>query len=156
MRERKSARWLIVSPEDNLLLFRFSHDQGALAGSAYWATPGGAVKVGETFEAAAERELYEETGIRVTEVGAFVGERNFPMQLADGERIEARERYYFARVEGEHVVSAHWTAQECEVIATYRWWPLADLQVTTETVWPTGVFEMLTVALAADHTRQMR
>ncbi len=49
MRERKAARLLVVSPARTVLLFRFVHKDGALAGRNYWATPGGGVEAGETF-----------------------------------------------------------------------------------------------------------
>lgn len=59
MRTRRSARLLILNASHEVLLFRFVHSQDALAGSAYWATPGGGVEQGESFEQAAVRELYE-------------------------------------------------------------------------------------------------
>jgi len=55
---------LVVDLSGRILLFRFVHRIGALAGQDYWATPGGGVEDGETFEQAAIRELEEETGIR--------------------------------------------------------------------------------------------
>ncbi|WP_259741050.1 NUDIX domain-containing protein, partial [Pseudomonas poae] len=55
MRERKAARLLVISPSRNVLLFRFIHKDGALAGRNYWATPGGGLEDGETFHAAAIR-----------------------------------------------------------------------------------------------------
>ena len=65
MRRRRSARLLIIEPAGRVLLVRFVFKKGALAGEDYWATPGGGVEEGETFEQAAIRELREETGIRV-------------------------------------------------------------------------------------------
>jgi NUDIX domain len=57
MRHRPSARLLILDGAGKILLFRFVHKKGALAGQDYWATPGGGVEEGETFEQAAIREL---------------------------------------------------------------------------------------------------
>ncbi len=54
MRTRPAARLLIMSPENRLLLFRFSHRDDALAGRSYWATPGGGVEEGELFADARE------------------------------------------------------------------------------------------------------
>jgi 8-oxo-dGTP pyrophosphatase MutT (NUDIX family) len=52
-----------------VLLFRFSYKRGALAGRTYWATPGGGLEEGDTFEQAAIRELKEETGLHVDTIG---------------------------------------------------------------------------------------
>ena len=85
MRRRPSARLLIIDDAGRVLLFRFVHHEGALAGQDYWATPGGGVEEGETFEQAAIRELEEGTGIRAENVGPEVAQREFALQLPDGE-----------------------------------------------------------------------
>ena len=57
--KRPAARLLVTDPAGRLLMFRFTAEGRA----PFWVTPGGAVDPGESFEAAARRELYEETGI---------------------------------------------------------------------------------------------
>ena len=127
MRRRRSARLLIIEPAGRVLLFRFVFKKGPLAGEDYWATPGGGVEEGETFEQAAIRELREETGIRVESVGPPVGQREFVLQLSDGEHVVADER--FLRVEAKEATLSRdeWTAQEVEVMVAHRWWSRDEL-----------------------------
>ena len=63
MRARPSARLILLDPQDRVLLFLFHHREGPLAGSRFWATPGGSLEPSETYAQAAHRELFEETGI---------------------------------------------------------------------------------------------
>jgi 8-oxo-dGTP diphosphatase len=146
MRSRPSARLLVIDPRGRVLLFRFVFKNGALAGQDYWATPGGGVEDGETFEQAAVRELEEETGIRVQDVGPEVGQREFVLQLPDGERVRADERYFLVRSEGALLSRDGWTALEAEVMVDHRWWSRDELAQTSDAVWPENLLAMLTAA----------
>ena len=143
IRERRSARLLITTPKRRVLLFRFVHRSGALAGQAYWATPGGGVEHGETFADAAMRELREETGICTAQVSPLAGQRNLLLQLPDGEHVLAIERYFVICTDTESISRAGWTAQERGVMADHRWWGRDELSNTTETIYPEGLVEML-------------
>lgn len=148
MLSRPSARLLLLDPEGRVLLFRFVHASGPLAGRTYWATPGGALKAGETFAEAAVRELYEETGIRTGDIGREVARRRFALPMPNGSRVRADERYFVVRTAAIAISRAGWTDLEKEVMAAHRWWSPADLAATSETVFPEDLIAMLRVAVA--------
>ena len=149
MRSRPSARIFILDSAGRILLFRFVHKNGALAGQEYWATPGGGVEHGETFEQAAIRELEEETGIVVQNIGAQVGRREFVLQLNDGEHVMADERFFLVALEDTPSLSRdRWTAFETEVMAEHKWWSREELADTAATVWPENLLAMVNAATA--------
>lgn len=143
MRERKAARLLVVSPSAEVLLFKFAHNDGPLAGRNYWATPGGGVEDGETFHAAAIRELREETGIQVDTVAEPVADRRFSMLLPSGETVVAVEKYFIVHAQSLSLSRAEWTLDEAQVMADHHWWSAQELRATAETVFPEGLVEML-------------
>lgn len=143
MRERKAARLLVISPYRDVLLFKFLHKDGALAGKNYWATPGGGLEDGETFHAAAIRELREETGIQVNTVVGPVADRRFSMLLPSGETVFAVEQYFVVHVDSQIISSSEWTLHETQVMADHHWWSALELRSTGETVWPEALVEML-------------
>lgn len=150
MRSRPSSRLLIIDPENRVLLFRFVFRRGALAGQDYWATPGGGVEPGETFEQAAIRELREETGIRVESVDPPIAEREFLLTLPDGEQVMAQERFFVIGVENAALSTDGWTSDERDVMASSKWWSMAELAASDATIWP----EDLPTILKA-HTRDV-
>jgi 8-oxo-dGTP diphosphatase len=143
LRTRASSRLLVLDPSERVLLFRFVYGSGALAGRGFWATPGGEINPGETFEAAAMRELFEETGIRVDDVGAEIAQRTFVMQLPDGEHVMADERFFVIRAGDGALSREHWTDLEREVMAEHRWWTRTELAETREVIFPENLAEML-------------
>jgi 8-oxo-dGTP diphosphatase len=148
MRARPSARLLVLDPSGRVLLFRFVFKKGVLAGQDYWATPGGGVEDGETFQQAAIRELREETGIRVKDIGPEVARRELVLLLPDGERVMADERYFLIRSKDATLSREGWTAEEREVTVDHKWWSQGELAKTSETVWPEELLEMLRAATA--------
>lgn len=149
MRTRPAARLLVTDRHCRVLLFSFDHQTGALAGRRYWATPGGGVEEGESFAQAAVRELREETGMRVTDVGAEVARRRAVFLLADGEHVHEDERYFHVVVPDLRVDTAGWTAYETQCMTAYRWWSREELAATSEEVWPRDLLALLDAVCGA-------
>jgi 8-oxo-dGTP pyrophosphatase MutT (NUDIX family) len=143
MLRRPSSRLLVLDAAKRLLLFRFQHRDGALAGQSFWATPGGGVEDGETFEQAAQRELWEEVGLVVGHPGPQIAQRIVSFALPTGEMVEADERYFVIQTEEAVVSDAGWTALERSVMAECRWWAQSELLSTADQVWPETLNEIL-------------
>jgi 8-oxo-dGTP diphosphatase len=143
MRERPSSRLLILDPEVRVLLFQFVHREGPLSGQVFWATPGGGLDTGESYEVAACREMLEETGLRIDHPGPQVARRITKFQLPSGEQVSSDERYFVIRVEASQISDERWTDLEREVIARHRWWSPADLRRTGDQVWPENLAQIL-------------
>ncbi|MGC0831093.1 NUDIX hydrolase [Pantoea agglomerans] len=136
MRIRPSSRLIIVSPDNRVLLFRFCHKDGALKGKTYWATPGGGHEKNESFEQAAIRELFEETGLIRTLTGPQIASQNFTMMLPSGETVLAEERFFMIDANTVELDRSGWSSNEQEVIRDYHWWTIEELIHTNETIFP--------------------
>lgn len=98
---------------------------------------------GETFHAAAIRELREEIGIQVNTVVGPVADRRFSMLLPSGETVFAVEQYFIVHAESQILSSSEWTLHETQVMADHHWWSAPKLRSTGELVWPEALVEML-------------
>lgn len=84
-----------------------------------WALPGGGVDQGETSRAAAGRELFEETGVRVNPAHL--------QQIAAFDQPDRDPRGRYVTVAYLIVVPANTPITAGDDARTARWWPLNDL-----------------------------
>ena len=137
--ERPAARILLVDAAGRVLLFRF--DTGDER-PPFWCTPGGAVDPGESYAAAARRELLEETGIHA-DPGPEVAQRIVEFLTIERVEVIADERWFRVDIDGAEVDSSRHTALERRVMTQWRWFAREEIARWPETIHPADIAAML-------------
>jgi 8-oxo-dGTP pyrophosphatase MutT (NUDIX family) len=140
---RLAARVLLVDEQDRVLLIH-GRDPGRPDRPPWWITPGGGLDEGETRADAARRELLEETGLRVGDLGPVVLTRSVEFEF-EGEWFAQDEVFYLVRVKSPDVGldTSGWNDIERRALSELRWWTLPELAATTELVFPESLAELL-------------
>jgi 8-oxo-dGTP pyrophosphatase MutT (NUDIX family) len=116
---RQSAKVLLVDPSDRVLLLS-AIDTKAADPIVFWFAVGGGVKEGESPENAAIREVEEETGLLIDQVGPGVLRRHASFEF-EGEAVEQDEEYFFARVAPFSPTTANMEEVELRTHVEFRW-----------------------------------
>ena len=137
---RRAGRVVVLDPGDRVLLLRYDEDPPA---GRHWATPGGGLNPGESYAAAARRELAEETG---WDDIALLGEihRHVRLITYEGGVRRQRERLFLARTgQVRRQLGAVAAMHASDGITAWRWWTLPELDTTAELVWPRGLAALI-------------
>lgn len=133
---------VLLDPDGRVLLFRLDPDLDP-DGRGYWYLPGGGMRRGETAEAAARRELREETGIQEVSIGPVIGERTGVRFRFGGREILQDEWYVAGRLPTTAVGIGRLTGSERRAVEASRWWTTSELAETREIVHPTGLLDLI-------------
>ena len=101
MQSRKSSRVVLLNDRNEVFMFRHTGRT-----QTYWVLPGGGVEEGETWEDAALREMWEETGITGIPLGPCIWTRHAVNRSGSFPRI-GDERYYLVRCGMRDVTNEH-------------------------------------------------
>ena len=148
---RLGGRVLLVDPSDRILLIHERLEDG----STHWLTPGGGVEPGETTPEAAQREAWEEAGIRVSippESDPVLTTRR--LWSWDGVEYDQIDEFFLARLPDDIAPRpAALTDVERQTLIEMRWWTLTELRSTDATLLPTNLGDVLVAALRAEGHR---
>jgi 8-oxo-dGTP pyrophosphatase MutT (NUDIX family) len=128
LRLRPAARAVILDDQDRVLLVHFDFGAAAELPTGLWACPGGGIEPNESVPEGLRRELREEVGLQVDDIGQPIWHKEhvFPFGNWDGQR----DTYYLIEVQHFDPHPALSMAElRAENVDGLRWWSLAELQL---------------------------
>jgi ADP-ribose pyrophosphatase YjhB (NUDIX family) len=138
--ERRSGRVILLDAAQQVLLIRFVVERNHQP-FVFWATPGGGVEEGETDLDAARRELAEETALDIALTG--------PVHTVastfehEGKLLDSVDVFFLGRHDPKGVALHFKTEAERAAMKELRWWTIAELERSTEIVFPTDLAQVL-------------
>jgi 8-oxo-dGTP pyrophosphatase MutT (NUDIX family) len=146
MHVRLTARLLVIDDQQRLLLIRV-HDTRPVHEafpdmSIYWNTPGGGVEPHETYQQAAQRELWEETGITTDKVGPCVWLHERILE-GDKWRVLLQEWFFVVFVPSSVISLENLLPYEQDAHKAYYWWTHQELARSSEKFMPIGLAQLI-------------
>jgi ADP-ribose pyrophosphatase YjhB (NUDIX family) len=138
--ERRSARVILLNTAHQVLLIRFVVARQHKP-FVFWATPGGGVEEHETDLEAARRELAEELALDIVLTGPV---HTFTSTFEhEGKPIDAVDVFFLGRHEPQGVALHFKTEAERAAMKEIRWWTIAELERSSETIFPPDLARLL-------------
>ncbi len=138
LRLRRAARLIVLDPEGRALMFRYD----VPGRPPFWVTAGGECEPGESFDDAARRELFEETGF-IADPGPQIAQLTPQFITVEGEPVQADERFFLVRVHDAQIDTSRHTVLEQQLMTQHRWFNRAELADWPEAVFPAGLGDMI-------------
>jgi 8-oxo-dGTP pyrophosphatase MutT (NUDIX family) len=144
---RLAVKLILLDADDRVLLI---HAKDSQSQAECWYPVGGGVEPGESLQAAAEREAYEETGLTHLPAGTPVWHRDHRYEF-NGQAFDVHEEWLLHRVEHFTPQPANLSAYEARTILGFHWWRAQDLLTTTETIFPPELGHLLRELVTGRH-----
>jgi 8-oxo-dGTP pyrophosphatase MutT (NUDIX family) len=123
---RATSRVLLIDPEDRVLMFlQYGKDRAV---APRWITPGGGVDAGEDHDAAAIREVREETGLSLSVVPEPFLEEDFDPDQRWHPYDQGHWAWYAVHVARFEPDRSGWTDEELADVVEWRWFTADEMR----------------------------
>ena len=142
MQERITARTALFNEKNQILLLQFTVDN-----EIFWLTPGGKIELNETPFLAAQRELFEETGISNAD---FITPHSYYFESTstiNGTLTLFKEHIFIAYNKQEILTDSYRSDEEKQIITTSKWWDLNEFKTSGEILYPLDLLTTLHTAV---------
>jgi 8-oxo-dGTP pyrophosphatase MutT (NUDIX family) len=140
--DRRAARVLLLDPSGRVLLLRGCDP--ARPERRYWFTVGGGLETGESLTDAAVREVYEETGLRITPADLVGPVRTDHVEFPfDGQWYSQEQSFFIVRADAFTADLTNLADYEVSSVDTTRWWSADELAATAEVFYPADLADLL-------------
>lgn len=143
---RRVSRVVLLDENDRFLLLLTASPR-LQTPVVRWLTPGGGVEDHETHSEGAIRELFEETGLRVDDVGEPIWSIHGQSVFNDGHVQTTYSEYFVVRTSRFELTNEYWMANEFIDITDVRWWTLQELHDSGEKYSPEPLLDIVRLAI---------
>lgn len=144
---RNQARGFVLNDAGEVVLVKYEDTEPVNPAEPeilkYWVLPGGGIEEGESYEQAVAREVLEETGITVSEVGRRIHVLEKELIFA-GNLHRMHAEYYLSRCAGQPPSA---NCDPDEGIVDVRWWSIDEIRKSDEIFLPKGFLDLFESAL---------
>ncbi len=151
---RQAVRAVLLDPADNILLVHSNWPELQIK-DGFWACPGGGIEEDESPEEALRRELREEVGFELADLGPAIWRSRHLLAIPG---YDGQEDWYYL-VRTEHFVPAPRLTPE-QLMVTHvrgqRWWSLDEIRAGQATFAPRRLADHLDELITHGPPRQTR
>lgn len=145
---RNSIKIILLNPKNEILLLgtddKSITNKGKSYNGKFWQMIGGKIEEGEDIKSAANRELFEETGLTPNDVefGDIVWKGELKL-IMSGVKTLIRQQFIVAKTQATDVTLKNLTPEEKPVAKQLKWFSTDEIKNSKEIIYPVGLDEYL-------------
>lgn len=139
---RLASRVILIDQDKRVLYLRALEPK---TGHAFWVMPGGGLEPNESFEDAARREAFEESGCSFS-LGPYVWFRRHK-SVWNGRPFDQYERFFVALTPDSNCSPSN----PDRYVSGHRWWSLDELQASNDEFAPRNIRNIIAPILEGEY-----